>query len=74
MPPTSTEPLFVGIASADYGRLVLADRESLDAYATTGNSYCVASNRISYFFDWKGPSISLDAACASSLAPKPLAN
>jgi acyl transferase domain-containing protein len=37
------------------------------ARSGTGISNCVAANRLSYFFDLKGPSLALDTACSSAL-------
>jgi acyl transferase domain-containing protein len=58
----------VGISWNDYLRLQSRNWSQLDGYTAVGNPYCFAANRISYAFDLKGPSVSLDAGCASSLA------
>jgi acyl transferase domain-containing protein/acyl-CoA synthetase (AMP-forming)/AMP-acid ligase II len=55
---------FIGISTNDYGRL-FADH--FDEYAGTGNALSLAANRLSYFFDWRGPSIAVDTACSSAL-------
>lgn len=39
----------------------------INAYQSTGNGRSMLSNRISWFFDLKGPSITLDTACSSSM-------
>ncbi|GHO82465.1 type I polyketide synthase [Dictyobacter formicarum] len=57
----------VGIDWNDYLRLQARNWSRLDGYTATGTPFAFASNRLSYFFDFKGPSISLDTACASSL-------
>jgi len=44
-----------------------------DPYATTGTGNCIAANRISYCFDFKGPSLAVDTACSSSLVAVHLA-
>jgi myxalamid-type polyketide synthase MxaD len=59
--------VFIGISNNDYGRIQLNDFTRIDAYAGTGNALSIAANRISYVFDFRGPSMALDTACSSSL-------
>ncbi|KAJ5985395.1 hypothetical protein N7522_012591 [Penicillium canescens] len=59
---------YMGAMSADYTDTQLRDIENVSKYMITGTSRALLSNRLSYFFDWKGPSISVDTACSSSLA------
>ncbi|WP_084483795.1 polyketide synthase Pks13 [Nocardia anaemiae] len=40
---------------------------SADAYALTGGSSAIVANRISYFYDFRGPSVAIDTACSSTL-------
>jgi acyl transferase domain-containing protein/glutamate-1-semialdehyde aminotransferase len=65
--------VYVGISTSDYSSLQFQKPEFIDAYAGTGNSHCIAANRISYFFDLRGPSFSVDTACSSSLVALHLA-
>ncbi|MGB6553888.1 MAG: beta-ketoacyl synthase N-terminal-like domain-containing protein [Candidatus Binataceae bacterium] len=59
--------VFIGISNTDYGRMQFNDPDRIDAYAGTGNALSIAANRISYIFDFRGPSIAIDTACSSSL-------
>jgi 8-amino-7-oxononanoate synthase len=61
--------VFIGISSHDYSSLVTSD----DPYALTGNVNCIAANRISYVFNFRGPSLAVDTACSSSLVAVHLA-
>jgi myxalamid-type polyketide synthase MxaD len=65
--------VFIGIATNDYGRLQWNDLERIDAYSGTGNAMSIAANRISYLFDFRGPSLAIDTACSSSLVAVHLA-
>ena len=65
--------VFVGISGSDYGRLLGADPHALDAHYGTGQATSIAANRVSYFFDMHGPSLSVDTACSSSLVAVHLA-
>ncbi len=58
--------VFVGIAGNDYGGLQLPNLKDVDAYTNSGSTLSIASNRLSYVFDFKGPSVSVDTACSSS--------
>ncbi len=59
--------VFIGISNNDYGRIQFNDLDRIDAYAGTGNALSIAANRISYIFDFRGPSMAIDTACSSSL-------
>jgi acyl transferase domain-containing protein/acyl-CoA synthetase (AMP-forming)/AMP-acid ligase II/acyl carrier protein len=63
---TANVGVFVGISSNDYGRLQ-GDAGTLDAYVGTGNAMSIAANRLSFAFDFHGPSMAVDTACSSSL-------
>ncbi|MBC3178207.1 type I polyketide synthase [Corynebacterium lujinxingii] len=59
--------VFVGSSNNDYGMLIAADPAEAHPYALTGASSAVIPNRISYAFDFRGPSMNVDTACSSSL-------
>ena len=40
----------------------------IPTYIVTGTAGCMASNRLSYFYDLSSPSMSVDTACSSSMA------
>ena len=59
--------VFVGVAANDYAALLAMAGIPVEAYSSTGNAHSVLANRVSYFFDWHGPSEAIDTACSSSL-------
>ncbi|OAA66673.1 BcPKS5, polyketide synthase [Niveomyces insectorum RCEF 264] len=63
----SNTAVFVGQMCDDWAQVVHRDWDLLATYAATGTSRAIISNRISYFFDWHGPSTTVDTACSSSL-------
>lgn len=65
--------VYVGIMSNDYEALMLRDAASMATYHTVGTQRSIAANRISYFYDWHGPSMTVDTACSSSLVAVHLA-
>jgi acyl transferase domain-containing protein/acyl-CoA synthetase (AMP-forming)/AMP-acid ligase II/acyl carrier protein len=56
--------VFVGISTNDYGRFL---SDCPDEHAGKGNAFSVAANRLSYVYDWCGPSFAIDTACSSAL-------
>ncbi|CCF38812.1 lovastatin nonaketide synthase, partial [Colletotrichum higginsianum] len=69
----SSTAVYVGMMTHDYETTSTRDLESIPTYSATGVAVSIASNRISYFFDWHGPSMTIDTACSSSLAAVHLA-
>ncbi len=59
--------VFVGVMSRDHLQESWAKDVPTDSYAALGGYDCILANRISFFLGLRGPSISIDAACASSL-------
>ncbi|KAL9115269.1 MAG: hypothetical protein Q9227_001063 [Pyrenula ochraceoflavens] len=63
----SDTAVYVGVMGLDYENVLMRDLDNVPTYAATGISRAILSNRISYFFDWHGPSLTIDTACSSSL-------
>ena len=64
---------YVGIGPGDYGRMCAQPWEQVTAHYVTGNFLSTAVDRISYFFDLRGPAMAIDTACSSSLVSLHLA-
>lgn len=58
--------VFVGVQFNDYLGL-LQQQNSNHAYAATGNAHAMLANRVSYLFNFDGPSQTIDTACSSAL-------
>ncbi|MFK8185388.1 MAG: beta-ketoacyl synthase N-terminal-like domain-containing protein [Phormidesmis sp.] len=58
--------VFVGVSQSDYDHLMNA-AEGKNAYGATSYNTCIAANRISYQFNFQGPSLAINTACSSSL-------
>lgn len=63
----SDTAVYVGTMTADYSEMLLRGPENLPTYFATGTNSSILSNRVSYFFDLKGPSETINTACSSSL-------
>ncbi|BBO59205.1 SDR family NAD(P)-dependent oxidoreductase [Mycoavidus sp. B2-EB] len=61
--------VFVGMMGGDYEDVIASNgrKADINAHFATGNACSVAAGRLSYFFDWQGPALSIDTACSSSL-------
>ena len=59
--------VFIGSSSSDYQVFLTSDSAAASPYAVTGASNSIISNRVSYTFDFRGPSMTLDTACSTSL-------
>lgn len=65
--------VFIGISVNEYSQLQLDSPQKINSHSGTGNALSIAANRISYFFNFRGPSIAIDTACSSSLTALHLA-
>ncbi|EFQ96791.1 hypothetical protein MGYG_08716 [Nannizzia gypsea CBS 118893] len=63
----SDTAVYVGLMSDDWSTMLTRDWETLPRYTATGLERGIVANRVSYFFDWHGPSMTIDTACSSSL-------
>src|SRR5690606_942489 len=59
--------VYVGSSTNDYSFLGVADPSTAHPYAITGTASSIIANRVSYFYDFRGPSMAIDTACSSSL-------
>jgi polyketide synthase 13 len=59
--------VYIGTSVADYSFLAMSDPTVAHPYAITGTASSIVANRVSYFYDFHGPSVAIDTACSSSL-------
>ncbi|KAJ5151089.1 Acyl transferase/acyl hydrolase/lysophospholipase [Penicillium canariense] len=63
----SNTSVFVSGFNHDYLGILNSDPETSVKYKPTGVTNASLSNRVSWFFNFKGPSMTVDTACSSSL-------
>lgn len=59
--------VFAGITTSDYSYLQIPDIFTFNGHAGMGGGHCIATGRMSYFYDFHGPNAAVDTACSSSL-------
>jgi polyketide synthase 13 len=59
--------VYIGSSLNDYSFLAMSDPSVAHPYAITGTASSIIANRVSYFYDFRGPSVAIDTACSSSL-------
>ena len=58
---------YIGNFGSDYREMIFGDRDSIPKYSMSGLGHELISNRISWFYDLKGPCFTLGTACSSGL-------
>ncbi|KAK3313215.1 putative polyketide synthase [Apodospora peruviana] len=59
--------VYAGLMTGDYDTHSQRDDIFTSQYYATGNARAILANRVSYFFNFHGPSMTIDTACSSSL-------
>ncbi|TLD08427.1 uncharacterized protein PgNI_07432 [Pyricularia grisea] len=65
--------VFIGGSFPEYESHLFRDSDAIPMHQATGCAYAMQSNRISHFFDLRGPSFTSDTACSSSMVAVHLA-
>lgn len=63
----SNTSVFAGSFCTDYSQVALRDPETMQPSYKTGNGIAMLSNRISHFYDFQGPSMTIDTGCSTGL-------
>ena len=69
----SQTAVFAGSFFHDYYDAMMRDPETLPRYCLTGNGSAMLANRVSHFFDLRGPSVTVDTGCSTGVTALHLA-
>lgn len=58
--------VFIGTGQVDFSELSLSKVQYINEHTASGSALSIHSNLLSYKFDLRGPSLSIDTACSSS--------
>ncbi|ODH53443.1 hypothetical protein GX48_00273 [Paracoccidioides brasiliensis] len=70
---SSRTSVFAAGFNHDHRNLLNADVETSMKHKSTGSEQSIISNRVSWFYDFHGPSMTIDTACSSGLVSLHLA-
>lgn len=59
--------VYIGVSNSEVEQYWCADPDRVNGYGLTGCARAMFANRLSFTFDFKGPSYAADTACSSSL-------
>jgi len=59
--------VYAGLWTSDYETVMARQIDDIDLYSTTGGGRYSAAGRVSFAFDLRGPSMTVDTACSTSL-------
>ncbi|XP_043200491.1 fatty acid synthase-like [Amphibalanus amphitrite] len=59
--------VFIGVSQSETDTKVSEDPDLINGYGLTGTNRAMFANRVSYTFNFNGPSYAMDTACSSSL-------
>ncbi|XP_072169991.1 phenolphthiocerol/phthiocerol polyketide synthase subunit C-like [Diadema setosum] len=63
----SNTGVYMGVTATEYAVMISLPYDNINSYSNTGTNSCMVSNRISYEYDFHGPSLTVNTACSSSL-------
>lgn len=63
----SNTSVYAGSFFRDYHESLIRDPDTLPRFLLMGTGAAMASNRLSHFFDLRGPSMSVDTGCSTTL-------
>ncbi|KAG8531947.1 Type I Iterative PKS [Bacidia gigantensis] len=69
----SDTSVHVGCFTADYTTMNWRDAQQIPKYSATGTASSILSNRLSWFYDLHGASMTIDTACSSGMVAVDLA-
>lgn len=69
----SRTAVFAATMTEDYSQILAKDPDNMPATSLTGAVISILPNRISWYYDLRGPSVHVDTACSGSMVALDLA-